>query len=475
MTLTDLRHPALDVTPFCETGAKAAAEEDSLLFIYENEREAARQRIASLIVLVYYLLIIEGAIRKWVAPAFQRELFFMRDPVVLCIYYIAISQHFWPRRSTLFWSGLALGLASLQVTAMTNLGSLSSVLTAYGFRNYFGYIPLAFIMEEHLRYEDWRRIVNFTLLTAGPIAILCIIQSLSAPTAVINAGFGRTSDSMFVPLAVGNLERAYGPFTAGNVMAEYVGSLFAMVLWLLAERHEGFDKRLVGIGAVACVVLLSVSGHRSAWVMVSLVLIGGFVATASVRGIRAAGPLAGVSVLLSLLLMLCVKFIFTTQSSELLGRFQGVAAEDTSRYSYGLLGEGGAELYRFADVIPETDWGGEGLGASGNAADLTGASVRIAAEDDWSRNVVALGPILGVCFIFYRLALVASLGSAAALAAARFKTYLPILLISFIGITLLDGQITGQGSINGYGWLFAGFCMAANAGNLLQKRPADCW
>jgi len=25
---------------------------------------------------------------------------------------------------------------------------------------------------------------------------------------------------------------------------------------------------------------------------------------------------------------------------------------------------------------------------------------------------------------------------------------------------LLNGQITGQGTVNGYAWLFAGFCMA---------------
>jgi len=67
------------------------------------------------------------------------------------------------------------------------------------------------------------------------------------------------------------------------------------------------------------------------------VLLGGIVPTASVRGIRAAVPLAAICAFLILLLLLSVKFVFTTQSTELFTRFQGVADDDTSRYSYGLL------------------------------------------------------------------------------------------------------------------------------------------
>jgi hypothetical protein len=323
MTPINSGAPAGVMQPLAADVAAPGWEASPVFDSYAREHEQIRQRITNLIVLVYYLLIVEGAIRKWVAPAYQRELFFIRDPIVLWIYFIASTNGFWPARSLLFWSGLAIALASVQVTVLAHLGSLDSVLTAYGFRNYFLYLPLAFIMGEHLRYRDWRRIVNFTLLVAAPIAILCAIQSRSPADAVVNAGFGNTADSMFIPINIGNLQRAYGPFTAGNVMAEYIGSLFALVLWLLAEPRRAFDKRLIAIGAIACVVLLSVSGHRSAWVTAFLVLLGGIVATASVRGIRAAVPLAGVCAFLILLLLLSVKFVFTTQSTELFTRFQG--------------------------------------------------------------------------------------------------------------------------------------------------------
>jgi hypothetical protein len=42
--------------------------------------EADRRRLCNVIVLIYYLLILEGALRKWIAPGYQKELFFVRDP-----------------------------------------------------------------------------------------------------------------------------------------------------------------------------------------------------------------------------------------------------------------------------------------------------------------------------------------------------------------------------------------------------------
>jgi hypothetical protein len=83
-------------------------------------------------------------------------------------------------------------------------------------------------------------------------------------------------------------------------------------------------------------------------------------------------------------------------------------------------------------------------------------------EDDWSRNIVELGPILGLLYICLRIAIVAWLVKGAITATRRTNNPMPMLMIGFIGIILLYGQITGQGSVNGYGWIFAGFCMAAN-------------
>jgi len=38
---------------------------------------------------------------------------------------------------------------------------------------------------------------------------------------------------------------------------------------------------------------------------------------------------------------------------------------------------------------------------------------------------------------------------------------LPMMLFAYAGYVILIGQITGNGSINFYGWLFTGVCLAA--------------
>jgi hypothetical protein len=46
-------------------------------------------------------------------------------------------------------------------------------------------------------------------------------------------------------------------------------------------------------------------------------------------------------------------------------------------------------------------------------------------------------------------------------ATRRSADPLPVMLYAFAGVTIFAGQITGNGSINAYAWLFTGLCLAA--------------
>jgi hypothetical protein len=83
-------------------------------------------------------------------------------------------------------------------------------------------------------------------------------------------------------------------------------------------------------------------------------------------------------------------------------------------------------------------------------------------ESDWARNVLELGPVLGLLYIGLRIALVIALTRGAVIATRTASNPMPLLLLGFCVVLLLGGQITGQGSVHGFGWLHAGFCMAAN-------------
>jgi hypothetical protein len=439
---------------------------------HQLEHERTRRTLCNIIVIIYYLLILEGVVRKWVIPSFHKPLYFIRDPLVAWSYLIAITNGFWPRRSLLFWTGLCFGLLGFSLVIF-NLGSMSILVMAYGWRNYFAYLPLAFIIGEQFRFDDWKRIARFTVIIAIPIAVLCVIQSVSGATSTINAGVGTGLDEMFVPLSVGgNVVRAAGTFTSGTGQLQFIGCLVMMSMWLWSDRdvRVNLGRWILQSTAVATATMLIVGGYRGAFVLSTLIVLGGVVISGATLGARGSVRLiAGTGVIL-LLMLIGGRYLFNEQATAMLERVQAVSDNDPT-HSGGIVYRALSDFYHFVDYIPLVSISGNGLGAAGNAGDTLNLNAHLeAAEDDWSRNILDLGPILGILFILYRVIFVVALVIGAARASRQYNDMLPALLISFIGITLLYGQITAQGSVNGYGWLFAGFCMAANSGRLSRPK-----
>jgi hypothetical protein len=120
----------------------------------------------------------------------------------------------------------------------------------------------------------------------------------------------------------------------------------------------------------------------------------------------------------------------------------------------------------FVRLISEVPVLGYGIGYGGNAsiilnAEVDGVKPGWLVEADLSRQMVDLGPIFGMGYIVFRMAFVVWLGITVVKATRRSADPLPLLLYAYAGVTLFAGQITGNGSINAYAWLFAGLCIAA--------------
>ena len=98
----------------------------------------------------------------------------------------------------------------------------------------------------------------------------------------------------------------------------------------------------------------------------------------------------------------------------------------------------------------------------------------IVGEDEWSRIILEVG-VVGIFYILYRIWLLYYIGRAALIATRRSRNPLPLIFFGFIFLVLLNSQITLQGTINGYGWLFAGFCMAANRLGTRKSKEEGLW
>jgi hypothetical protein len=434
-------------------------------------REMARRRVVTLVFVVYLLAIFEGAVRKYALPQFGQVIFFVRDPFVAWAYLVATRAGLWPRggamwNATLWAALLGLVLLLMQI-AFGPASDLRLLLGAYGWRAYFFYTPLAFLIGTTFEREDLRRLARLTLLLAVPISVLVAVQFFSPPGAAVNVGTAEDKLLQFRDLAIDTTHlRPAGPFSSNAGLQQFVITAFAFALALVitpaARRRIGLLTLLAGGAAVlSCVGL---SGSRGTVLQTGLTLLFALPVALLSRAGGVRSRAAMIPIGLGIAAVTLYPIVFPEAFASFMTRWTTVAHEESA--GGGVFGRGLAgftDFLRLTDVVPPL---GIGLGFGGNAATLLGATVDgvqpgVYAETDYSRQMVDLGVVCGVAYILFRIAFVAWLFMRAADATRRASDPLPMLLFAYAGYVVLLGQITGNGSINVYAWMFTGLCLAA--------------
>jgi len=223
------------------------------------------KRIRQLIWIYFWLLIFEGALRKWFLPSLSTPLLIVRDPVVILIYLVALSGHKFPRTGFFAW---IIGLAFVSLLAsFTGQGNIK--VTLYGLRTDFLSLPLIFLIGRALTPADVKKAGKWVLILAVPMALLAFEQFRSAPDARINAGAGgELSAQLF---ASSGRIRPAGTFSFVTGMVCFLSLTAAFVLFDFLQKKQ--YPRVISLSALVGLGLaLGVSGSRSAILTVSLVL-----------------------------------------------------------------------------------------------------------------------------------------------------------------------------------------------------------
>ena len=434
-------------------------------------REQARRRVVLLVFVVYLLAIFEGSLRKYVLPGFGQYIFFVRDPFVAWAYVVATRAQLWPRGEALWrvaqWAALlGVVLLVLQI-AFGPPSDLRLLLGVYGWRAYFFYTPLAFLVGATFEREDLRRLARLTLLLAVPIALLVVAQFFSPPGATINVGTADDKLLQFQNLVVDTAHvRPAGPFSSNVGQGQFDNTAFAMLLALVimpaARRRLGLPTLVAGGAAVmSCVAL---SGSRGTILQTAMILLFALPLALLVRDGATRARAALIPLALGLGAVLLYPIVFPESFAAFTLRWT-TAAHNESEVG-GVFGRallGIVDFTRLTDAVPPL---GLGLGFGGNAAVLLKATIDgvepgVYAETDYARHMVDLGVVCGVAYIVFRIAFVAWLMRRVVRATRRSADPLPLILFGYVSYVILLGQITGNGSINLYGWLFAGVCIAA--------------
>src|SRR5476651_1693479 len=197
--------------------------------------EKYRLRVVSAFVLIYLFILFEGILRKWLLPGLSSAIYFIKDPIVIYIYWCSFRFGFFSRNLVSAYFVFLLLVFFVVVAAFLLSSPEGFVIYGYGVRNYLLYFPLIFVASKTLRLTDVYRFARITLYAAIPICVLVVLQYSSGPEAYVNKGIG---DDDFIFMIADGVVRPYGTFTftAGHVV--YVSACFAFLVAVI------FDKKL---------------------------------------------------------------------------------------------------------------------------------------------------------------------------------------------------------------------------------------
>ena len=135
------------------------------------------------------LVVIEGAIRKWVLPQASDLVYFLKDIVLLGAYanYFIFDQTRRPAIDSSMIKAL-LWVATLLISIQVFNARLDSVAVGlFGFKAYLWYVPLCFMLRDVFHSsEDLQSFLKWYLLLVIPVGALGALQFLSPPDSAIN-------------------------------------------------------------------------------------------------------------------------------------------------------------------------------------------------------------------------------------------------------------------------------------------------
>ncbi len=426
----------------------------------DTGKEKALKYVHRLLWVYLFLLIFEGALRKWIVPQLSNPLLIVRDPVVIAIYLFAFRTGVFPRNLFVTSLGIIAAL-SWVVSVLVLLPYLSPKIvlfvTLYGVRSNFLHLPLIFVIANVFNADDVKKMGWWILVGLIPMTLLMALQFRASPESFINRTVGLGEGEQIT--AGGGKIRPPGTFSFVSGAICYLSTAAAFLIYGIISRQTYRNWLLVTSG-FALIVAVAVSGSRSTVASVGLVVLSlVFILVLRPEAVNQFGR--------SLLLAVVVAWgishlpIFKEGIGILSNRFTEAAEASESTIASGIISRtyaGFIEGFRVFDRLPIFGFG-LGIGTNAGAKFVTGSAGFLLAEGEWARVLLESGPILGLAFLCWRTALTLRLLWLSLRALAYAET-LPIILFSSSFIALLNGQF-GQPTILGFAVFFSGLCLAS--------------
>lgn len=420
-------------------------------------------RLRQLLWLYFWLLIFEGALRRWILPGLSDPLLLVRDPVAL----LAVIWG-WPLLSRPPWAGWLqplLWIAPLAFLTAITIGHGDIFTALYGCRILVLHLPLIFLYAAVFDRTDVIRLSWLMLWLSIPMAILIAAQSSLPETHFLNVGVGGVGTAVFD--GAGGRFRPPGSFTFITGVASFFTLAAASLFGILYDSSMRQRGRIFCIFAgIALVVAVPVSISRDLLAGYLIVLAATIAALVFSR-VPIANLISGLLAVLVAVGVATMVPAFQETSAAFSARWEmaakadretvgdvSIAADQFQSRVLGVFTEPLSEL----GSVPLAGYG-IGSGTNVGAQRLAGAFVFVTGEGSWQSSLGELGLPLGLAFLIWRASLSLWI-LRMALRAAGQRNRLPLI---FAGASILDvlvGQISQPTGL-GFIVLGAGLTLAA--------------
>jgi hypothetical protein len=419
--------------------------------------------IRQLLWIYFWLLIFEGALRRWFLPGLSEPLLLVRDPIAL----LALMQA-WPIVNRPPWRGWIqplLWIGSISVLLAITIGHGDIPTALYGGRILILQLPLIFVYAAVFNRDDVIKLAWIMLWISIPMAVLIAFQSSVPETHILNVGPGGVGTSVFD--GAGGRFRPPGTFTFITGVASFfalAAASFFGVLYSTTLRNRG---RIFCVGAgVALMVALPVSISRdllAGYLTVVAATVVALILSRAPTGRLVTGLIA---IVVAVGLATAVP-AFQETSSAFIQRWESAAKADreatgnidiaAQQFESRVLGEITKPLNKL-DQVPFTGYG-IGAGTNVGAQRITGGLTFLVGEGAWEASLGELGLPLGLAFLFWRTCLAIWI-VLIALKVARRGNRLPMIIAGAASLDILLGQISQPTGL-GFVVLSGGLCLAA--------------
>lgn len=149
--------------------------------------------IKKLLYLFFFFSLFDGCLRKWLFPNYYSEIYFLKDLILLLIYIIAIKTGYLLKNKIEIIIFIIIFVISLYgfFAYLTHNDYNFDVFISFilGLRSYWIFLPLAFLISNSFKSEDFQKFIQINLYLVFPYALLIFMQSIFSPVSVINSGF----------------------------------------------------------------------------------------------------------------------------------------------------------------------------------------------------------------------------------------------------------------------------------------------